>query len=236
VHVTGPQHGGDELVGFAVEHEQGEVHVLRVVAVVGHPLLVAMRRIIRPVQVQHHVRRRAVAPPLPDVQLDEHLSEAFDGVSIDRVLQPREGRLAGQVRSALGQAAAHQLQQWVGPQRVGIVLVGIAAGDLEDALADQRPQAMAHRAAPPLRDAGGQRVAQPERPVGLGQPDQPAITRQAARIKRHPQRHADRRTKAQGTTGTMLHQSTARSGVLDNPSNRAVLCLLPPSALLRQPR
>ncbi len=48
-----------------------------------------------------------------------------------RVLQPRHGRLARQIGPGLGQPAADQLEERVRAQGVGIILILIAAGDLE---------------------------------------------------------------------------------------------------------
>jgi hypothetical protein len=83
--------------------------------------------------------------------------------------------LAGQVRPARGQAPAGQLQQRVGAQAVRVVLVGVATGDLEQALAHQGRQAVAHGTPPPLRDPRRQGSPQPPSRIGLRQPQQPAI-------------------------------------------------------------
>jgi hypothetical protein len=145
---------------------------------------------------------------------------------IHRILQPREGWLAGQVRPALGQAPTHGLQQRIGAQRVGVVLVGIATGDLEDALAHQGRQVVAGPPAP-LGNARRQRCAQPQRAIGVLDPEQATIAGQASRIERRLQRPVSRRRELQSSSGRMGHGSTAWSGVLVNPSNRAVLCLVP---------
>ena len=163
VDVARAQDGGDQVAGVAVEDQQRVVHVLAVVAVVGHPFLLAVGRVVGPVEVQQDPGGRAGAATLAEVQVDQRLGEPLDGVPIDRVLQPREGRLAGQVRLARGQPPAGQLEQRVRAQRVGVVLVFVAAGDLEHPLADQRLQAVAHPAAAPLRDARRQRRAHPQR-------------------------------------------------------------------------
>jgi hypothetical protein len=76
-------------------------------------------------------------------------------VTIHRVLEAREGWLAGQVGVALGPPPTDQREQGVGAQGVGIILVLVAAGDAEDALAGQRLDGMVAVGALPLGDAGG---------------------------------------------------------------------------------
>ena len=103
VHRARAQDGGDELVGVAVEDEQGVVHVLAVVAVVAAALLLAVRRVVGAVQVEQHVGRDASRRALAFLQVDRHqrLGQAVAGAAVDRVLQAREGRLTGQVGARL---------------------------------------------------------------------------------------------------------------------------------------
>ena len=55
----------------------------------------------------------------------------------DTVFQPRQGRLTGQVWAGEGQALTGRLEARVDPQRVGVVGIFIATGDLIHPLADQ---------------------------------------------------------------------------------------------------
>ena len=82
---------------LAVEDEQGVVHVLPVVAVVGAPFLLPMRRIVRAVQIEHDVRRHALPFPLRQVDRAQGLGQAVAVPRRERILEAREGRLAGQV-------------------------------------------------------------------------------------------------------------------------------------------
>jgi predicted Zn-dependent protease len=68
-------------------------------------------------------------------------------------------------------------------QGIGVVLILIATGDLEDALADERFQGMLAGAFAPLGNEGGDEGAQAERMICLGQPGQAAIGRKAAAIE-----------------------------------------------------
>jgi hypothetical protein len=86
------------------------VHVLTVVAMVGHPFLLPMGRIVGPIQVEHNALRTASPSSFHQIELDQHASQAVAGGGIDRVLQPAEGGLAGEIR-LLWQAATDQLQE-----------------------------------------------------------------------------------------------------------------------------
>ena len=83
-----PQDRRDELGGLTVEHQQGMVHVLAVVAVVGTPFLLSVRGIVRAVQVQHDMRRHPVPFPLAQVEFPQGHGQALAALAIDRVLQP----------------------------------------------------------------------------------------------------------------------------------------------------
>jgi hypothetical protein len=77
----------------AVEDEQGVVHVLPIVAVVAYAFLLAMRGVVRPIEVQHNPLRRPGALALTDIQVDQGGRQGFNGVAIDGILQPGEGGL-----------------------------------------------------------------------------------------------------------------------------------------------
>ena len=195
----------DELAGVAAEDEQREVHVLAEEAVVGRPLLPAVGRVVGPVEVEHDPLGDAVAPPLAQVDRAQRQGQPVAGAPVDGVLQARERRLAGQVRPALGQAAAGELEQRVGPQGVGVVLVGVAAGDLEDPLPPQRLQPVPHRAAPPVGDLGRQSGAQTARGLGLGQPGQAAVGGEAAAEEVDLQRQRGGAGEAERGCGRLGH-------------------------------
>jgi hypothetical protein len=111
--IAGPQECRDELVCLTVEHHQRVVHVGLVVAVVVGSFLVAVGGVVCGVEVQQNPFGGAFFAPLPDVELAELLSDAQASLGVGGVLQPRDRRLAGEVRSRLRQAAQHQLQERV---------------------------------------------------------------------------------------------------------------------------
>jgi hypothetical protein len=62
--------------------------------------------------------------------------EFITGTTVDVVLQARERGLTGEIGIIVETATAHQLQEGITPQGIGIILVLVATGDLKDALAD----------------------------------------------------------------------------------------------------
>src|SRR5579884_1360925 len=80
-------------------------------------------------------------------------------------------------------AAAHQLQEGIAAERLRIVLVLVATGDLEDPLPHQRLDGMGHRSMAPLRDVRSQGGTQTKGGIGFREPDQAAITGQLGTIE-----------------------------------------------------
>lgn len=125
-------------------------------------------------EIEREVGRHAVPLALTQVDRQQGGGKPRAGVAVDRVLQPGERRLAGAISARLGQAPADKIEERVGAEGVGVVLVRIAAGDLDHALAHQRLQRMANLAPPPLGHSGGGGGTQAERRRGFGQPGQAA--------------------------------------------------------------
>lgn len=171
---AGTQDGRDELAGVTVEDEQGMVHVLPVETVVGDAFLLTVGRIVGAVQIEDDALRDAVALPFLQVELDQRDRQAVAGLEVDGVLQARERRLAGEV-AVSRQATTDQLQEWVGAQRRGVVLILIATGDLHDPLADQRLQRVAAGAVTPLRKVYRQQCAETECTISFGKPAETTI-------------------------------------------------------------
>jgi hypothetical protein len=100
--------------------------------------------------------------------------------TIERPL--REGGLTGQGR-IIRQAATGQLEERIMPQGIGIVLLLIAAGELEDPLPDERLKRVLDRAGAPVRDGRSKDSAEPEGGIGFRQPGETAIRGQVASIE-----------------------------------------------------
>jgi hypothetical protein len=213
----------DQVAGVAIKDEQGMVHVLAIVAMVADAFLLPVRRVIGPIEVQDDALGRPRPFALADVEFEQGRRQRFDRVAIDRVLQAREGRLAGQRGAGRRPAATDQLEQGIGTQGGGIVLIGVATGDLVDALAQERRERVPDPPAAPLRNAVGQGVAQVQGRIGLGQPGQPAITGQPPGIERRLQRDSHGAVKVDRRGGRMNHRSTFRIRVLAATIVRTVL-------------
>src|SRR5262249_8332809 len=92
----------------------------------------------------------------------------------------------------VGGTTTHELEQRVAPQRISVVLVFVAAGDLQEALADQQRQGMAHRPAAPVVELRCQGVGEAELVVCAGGPEQAAIRGELAGVKGQRQRGGER--------------------------------------------
>ena len=122
------------MVVVGAGDDQGQVLVLVVVVVPAGQLLVAVGGVIDGVEVERQAARR----DREGVQelADEELAEPFERGDGDRILEPREGGLAGQVRP-VGTATEEEFEDRVGGQGSGVVLVLIVGEDAVDPLADQ---------------------------------------------------------------------------------------------------
>jgi hypothetical protein len=138
--------------------------------------------------------------------------------------------LTGEVGIGVGQPPADQLQEGI-----GVILVFVAAGDLVDTLADERPHAVPHRATPPVGDAASRGGAHAQHGIGFGRPRQIAVAGEATAVERRPQRHAVARGEANNGHSRLRHRSTVRIGCLSNSDSPAGASLSPeprPSAAL----
>ena len=145
-------------------------------------LLVPMDDVAGIVDVERDVRRGLVVARQPLV--DEGIGEPNGIAHRRRVLQPRQGRLRGEVRAAIGQAAAGELEGRVSPQRSEVVAVLIAASDCEDAGAHHVGHRMPHpRRVAPVGKERGKAVGNPEPTLGLGQKHHAAVRRHASTVE-----------------------------------------------------
>jgi hypothetical protein len=71
------------------------------------------------------------------------------------------------------------------PQGIGVVLVFVAAGNLQETLAQQKRERMAHRSAAPGANLGGKAGRQTQAVVGLREPDEAAIRGELSGVKTH---------------------------------------------------
>jgi hypothetical protein len=102
-----------------------------------------------------------------------------------RATKPRQRRLRAQIQTGVGQAPAGELEGWIGAQPVEIVAVLIAAGNGEDAGA----QDIGHDLGDPLRiapvpDRRGEPVRQLQAPLGRSQQHDAAVRCDPSAIER----------------------------------------------------
>jgi hypothetical protein len=84
------------------------VHVLVVVPMIGNALLVTVGRIIGPIQIEDDALRDPLSLPFPQVELHQCDGQVVARLEVDGILQPGEGRLAGQI-GLIWEAATDQL-------------------------------------------------------------------------------------------------------------------------------
>jgi len=135
-----PQDGGDQLPAPSLVDMDRQITELVVVGVEEGQLLMPVGRVFSIVDVEEDSGRRR--PVGVDERVDQGFSDPVEIGPGDGVLQPGERRLAGQ-GLVFGKLVAGQLHGRIGAQRVGVVGVLVAAGDLEDSLAEHLPDGMA---------------------------------------------------------------------------------------------
>jgi hypothetical protein len=84
----------------------------------------------------------------------------------------------------VGTATADELEQRIASQGIGVVLVLIATGNLQEALAQQKRERMTDRTAPPVADLGGKCAGQAQAVVGACAPDESPIRGQLSGVER----------------------------------------------------
>jgi len=127
--------------------------MLLVIAMIGTAFLVTIGGIVGAIGVDEDVAGTTRPLALGEVDAKECLRQTVTGLGIDRILEAGEGGLAGQI-GITGQTAADQLQQGIGAQGVGIVLILVTTGDLEDPLPDEGFQGMADGTSSPIGQVG----------------------------------------------------------------------------------
>lgn len=120
-----------ELAGLIIEDEQGMELMAAMVAAKSQLLLVAIALKTRGIDIQRDLAAvvlKAVEPGQGELAL--HRADIGGGRG---VLQTGQGRLGGE-RGIARSEATGRLKAGVIAQRVGVVLIGVAERDLEDAL------------------------------------------------------------------------------------------------------
>ena len=104
------------------------------------------------------------------------LGHAVERAAVERVLEPRQRRLRRQALTRNRVSVEQQLVHRVVGEAVAVVAVGMAAGDAEDALADQVHQRVPNLVRRPLvEQAPGERLDQTVDALGGLQQNRPAV-------------------------------------------------------------
>lgn len=109
-----------------------------IVMIIERKLLLAIRRIIRVVQIKDNSGRRfGVAG---DEMIHQGPSEPIEILTVDLVLQARERRGTGSIVGRVqGRPLYPEFAHRVTAEAIGVIGVGIPRGDLIDALGQQVP-------------------------------------------------------------------------------------------------
>ena len=113
--------------------------------------------------------------PLDDPR-GQLLRHAVERAAVDRILEPRQRRLRRQALTRNRVSVEQQLVDGVVGEAVAVVAVGMAAGDAENALADQvreRVPGLVRR--PLVEQTPGERLDQAVDAIGCLQQNRPAI-------------------------------------------------------------
>jgi hypothetical protein len=212
VGIAGTQDRGDQLVGVAVEDEQRVVHVLAIVAVIARPFLRAVGRVVGRVEIEHDPRRGAAGGALAQIDQRQRPRDPVASAQRDGILQAREGRLAGEGWIGPRQATADEPEQRIVAQRVGVILILVAAGDLIDALADEGGEGMRAGFASPLGNAGGDLGTDAGLRVGMGEPGQPAIGGERSAVEGGVEGEGGEGFEREGGCGRIGHEEASRVG------------------------
>jgi hypothetical protein len=156
------------------------------------------------VEVEEHVARRSASFALREIAAQHYVGEHPTAGFIGGVVEAREGGLAGQ-RAAV---VTTELQQRIVTQRGRVILIGIATGHLEDALAHQRLHRVAHRTATPVGNRFRHGRTQAKLVVGFGQPEQAAVAGHVVEIEACCDRSGWTR-KGDRRCGRLTHDDTS---------------------------
>ena len=155
---------------------------LVVMSIEERELLMAVNDIHRVVDVQGDAFGRLGMARQP--QVHQHSTQADDSLQVGQVLQSRAGRLRAQIRPAVGQPPAGKLEGRVAAQEVKVVGVLVAAGDGEDAGAQNVGHRVFHaRRITWIVDRRSQPVGQLQVPLGRSQKHDPTIRRDASAVE-----------------------------------------------------
>ena len=231
-----PQDHGHRTAGRRIVDVDRQEAALVVVGIEERQLLVAVDHVDRVVDVEHdRLGRRGVAGA---VEVDHHPAEPDEVAQSRRVLPARHGRLAHQVRPALRQPPAGELEGGVGAQGVEIVGVLVAAGDGEDAREQNLGERVNHpRRIAPIGDHGRELLGDPHPSRCRGEQHHAAVRRQAPAVERGGELLAPDGWKPERQSRIVGHGGCGRLDGVDRVGfNNRILRHINRLGYIRQPR
>ena len=177
-----PQQHGDRAGGRGVIDMDRQKATLVVMRVEHRQLLMAVHHVEGVVDIERHGSGRLVVAAA--IQRHHHPHQPDHLAQRGRVLPARHRRLRAQVTSAVRQMAAGQLERGIAAQMVEVVGILVAAGDGEDAGAQDVGKRM-HDTCRVARigDLGGEFLRHTDPPLGQPQQHQAAVGTDAATVE-----------------------------------------------------
>src|SRR5712664_2507689 len=172
--LAGAQDDRDRPAGRSVVDVDRQKAALIVMRIEERKLLVAVDDIEGVVDVERHrYWRGGVAGA---IEIDHHAHQANKVAQGWRVLPARDGGLRAQIDAAVGQPATGELEGRIQAQPVEVVGILVAAGDRENAGAQDIGQPMSDPALiAAVRDHRGEPFGEAQPPLRLGEQHHPAI-------------------------------------------------------------
>ena len=180
--LAGPQDDGDGPPGGGVVDVDRQKAAVVIVRVEQGQLLVAVDDIAGVVDVERHCSRgRGMAGA---IKVDRHAAQLDDLAQRRGVFPSRQRGLRAQVAASVGQASACQLESGVFAQVAQIVAVLVAAGDGEDAGAQDGAERVGNqKRVARIGNHFGQLVRQPQPLPGLAKKHHPGVRGDAPAIE-----------------------------------------------------
>ena len=209
--MPGPEDHRDGTAGGGVVDVDRQKAARVVVGVEQRQLLLAVHHVAGVVDVQGDGGwRHGVAGA---VEVDQHSPEPDQVAQAGGVLYPRDGGLAHQVRTALGQPPAGELEGGVGAQMVEVVGILIPAGNRQDA----GQQDLGQRVHDPariasIRDHGRELLGNAQSRGGLGEQQDAAVRGQAPAVEGSCELLASHGRKRERQTRRIGHGGRGRLG------------------------
>ena len=186
--------GGHQGVRGPFENEERQIAIVLIVMVIEGEFLLAMRRIIGVIEVEHN--GGGGLGVAGDEVVHQGRGEPIEVLAVHAGVQDarRSGHSPSPASGSKGQPLHAELKHGVMPEAIGIIAVRIARGDLIDTLGQEVPQGMVNIGRMPLiMDGGGQAFGEANLAVDPAQQEGTKVRRQGATLEIGPEGMTQRR-------------------------------------------